>query len=197
MNGGAGTREQILAAALRLFARKGYDHTGMEEIAKEVGITKPAIYHYFESKERLFVTLIELAHAEQDRLMSDLAARRLPLSQLVTELFRTGSLYLRENPDWSHLMLQIQSFPGALASFLDFHEHHEKDVAALSRIMEDATGDLRLRPGVTMPILADFFHWLFFAYWTRCVFLGEIPEDEQTARRMSDVLLFGAFEQPA
>ena len=190
------TRDQILGVALRLFANKGYDHAGMEEIAKEVGVTKPAIYHYFESKERLFVTLIDQAHREQERVLAEIAVMRLPLSQLVEEVFRRGMQYLRENPEWSMLLLQIQSFQGGLLASLDFRARHAEELASLVRVLEAAAGDLRLRPGMTLLNLAEYIHWVFFAFWTRSVFLGEIPDDELSPRRLADVILFGAFEKP-
>jgi AcrR family transcriptional regulator len=45
------TRDHILAAALHLFAEKGYDATSMREIAEALHISKPALYYHFDSKE--------------------------------------------------------------------------------------------------------------------------------------------------
>lgn len=52
-------RRRILEAATRLFAERGYETTGMRELAASIGMTPPAIYHYFESKEALMEALIE------------------------------------------------------------------------------------------------------------------------------------------
>jgi AcrR family transcriptional regulator len=46
-------REQIIEAALRVFAQKGFVRATNKEIAQEAGITPGLIYHYFESKEDL------------------------------------------------------------------------------------------------------------------------------------------------
>ncbi|MFB4317725.1 TetR/AcrR family transcriptional regulator [Actinomadura sp. 21ATH] len=43
----------ILRAAVELFNRKGYDATSVGDLAKELGLTKPAIYHHVTSKEQL------------------------------------------------------------------------------------------------------------------------------------------------
>jgi AcrR family transcriptional regulator len=53
------TRERIMAAAERLFARRGYDKTSTKDIAEAAKLTPPALYHYFDSKETLFVATVE------------------------------------------------------------------------------------------------------------------------------------------
>ncbi len=52
-------REQIIDAALRVFAGKGFTKATNKDIAREAGITPGLIYYYFESKEALFNALIE------------------------------------------------------------------------------------------------------------------------------------------
>jgi AcrR family transcriptional regulator len=49
------TRQSILVAAARLFARKGYKRTRIADIIKEVGVTPPVFYSHFPSKRELFV----------------------------------------------------------------------------------------------------------------------------------------------
>lgn len=48
------TKERILRIGLRLFLQKGYDKTSLNDIARQVGISKPAIYHHFKNKDELF-----------------------------------------------------------------------------------------------------------------------------------------------
>jgi AcrR family transcriptional regulator len=56
----AGGREtEILAVALERFSRSGYRDTTLQDIADEIGITRPAFYHYFASKEDLLWRLVE------------------------------------------------------------------------------------------------------------------------------------------
>lgn len=51
--------EEVLDAALDLFARNGFAATRMEDIAKAAGLSKAAIYLYFHSKDDVFKALIE------------------------------------------------------------------------------------------------------------------------------------------
>ena len=52
-------RAQILRAASAVFGRSGYDGASMSDIAAEASVSKPTLYVYFDSKERLFDGLIE------------------------------------------------------------------------------------------------------------------------------------------
>ncbi len=52
-------RDRILSAAGRLFGERGYDGTSMRDIAKEVGISGPALYWHFRSKEDIFFSFLD------------------------------------------------------------------------------------------------------------------------------------------
>src|SRR5690554_6238031 len=53
-------REQILAVAQALFARDGYHHVSMDDIADRARISKPVLYRHFESKLDLYLAVIDL-----------------------------------------------------------------------------------------------------------------------------------------
>jgi AcrR family transcriptional regulator len=85
---GRHAREELLTAALHVFARRGYDQAGVDEIAAEAGYSKGALYWHFSGKEDLLTALLEeridaparelvalLQSAPADRDMSVEAAR--------------------------------------------------------------------------------------------------------------------------
>ena len=51
-------KNKILDAALQIFVKKGYAETRMDDIVKDSGASKGAIYHYYSSKKDLFLDLI-------------------------------------------------------------------------------------------------------------------------------------------
>lgn len=69
MNEATDNRQKILATALSLFARKGFDAVSTLEIANAAGITKPTMYYYFGSKEGL---LSEILSIHYNRFLQDL-----------------------------------------------------------------------------------------------------------------------------
>lgn len=56
---GAQTRRRIVAEALALFGEFGYHGTSVENIASASGVSRAALYQYFESKEQIFVELLD------------------------------------------------------------------------------------------------------------------------------------------
>lgn len=84
-------RTRILEAALDLFAARGYDAIGVQEICEAAGVTKPTLYHYFGSKRGLLETLIETRSAQFMARLGEAATYRgdLPLSleQVVATCF--------------------------------------------------------------------------------------------------------------
>jgi AcrR family transcriptional regulator len=56
---GREARDELLSAALRVFARRGYREAGVDEIAAEAGYSKGALYWHFSSKEDLLLALLE------------------------------------------------------------------------------------------------------------------------------------------
>ena len=62
----AKTRTAIMKTATKLFLNKGFGETSTRDIAKEIGITQPALYHHFNDKEVLFLDVMT-AHGSKVR----------------------------------------------------------------------------------------------------------------------------------
>ena len=56
---GRHAREELLTAALHVFARRGYEQAGVDEIAAEAGYSKGALYWHFSGKEELLTALLD------------------------------------------------------------------------------------------------------------------------------------------
>ena len=53
------SREKILQSAVQLFLGDGYEATSVNDICKHAGVSKGSFYHYFETKQVLFLSLME------------------------------------------------------------------------------------------------------------------------------------------
>ncbi|WP_030455985.1 TetR/AcrR family transcriptional regulator [Herbidospora cretacea] len=62
-------RQRLLSAATRLFAEKGFESTSVQEIVAAAGVTKGAMYHYFDSKDDLLHEIYgRVLRMQMDRL---------------------------------------------------------------------------------------------------------------------------------
>ena len=65
-------RRELLDAAVRVFARKGFHASRVGDIAKEAGVAHGLLYHYFRSKEQVLETIFretwELLQADTERI---------------------------------------------------------------------------------------------------------------------------------
>ena len=70
----------MLEAALDVFAQRGYRNTRLDDVAEAAGVTKGAIYHYFDTKEDLLLGVIEhhqaLAFGRVEDVLHDTRSRR-------------------------------------------------------------------------------------------------------------------------
>jgi len=80
-------QKEFIAAAAHLFSIRGYHAVGINEISAELGLSGPAIYHHYSSKEALLVAVLEDAitsHLESARdLVSSLVDPRETLSAII------------------------------------------------------------------------------------------------------------------
>jgi AcrR family transcriptional regulator len=93
------TRGDIVSAALRLFAERGFASASIAEIAEAAGITKGAIYWHFDSKDALFKGILDqIRHDWQDVVRKPLARESDPLRKIAL-LFDRYALLLKHEPE--------------------------------------------------------------------------------------------------
>ena len=61
------TRDEVLAAASRVFAKNGFHPTSLDAVAEEAGFSRGAVYYNFSDKEQLFLELLDRRCAERAR----------------------------------------------------------------------------------------------------------------------------------
>jgi len=92
----ARTREAILTAATRLFARRGVEATSLDDIAREIGRTKGAIYANFKNKRELVYALLDRHEVPVD--LSALWKEGVPLADRLGEAGRELAALLKTVP---------------------------------------------------------------------------------------------------
>lgn len=75
-------RQEVLRTAARIFSRKGFRQATLSDVAEALGMTRPALYYYAESKDELLAQAGEIARDELDAALKSALAERTGLSQL-------------------------------------------------------------------------------------------------------------------
>jgi AcrR family transcriptional regulator len=105
----AQTREQLVAAASRVFARRGYHEATVEEIAAEAGFSTGAVYSNFSGKEELFLALADRQVSQrvgEIEAVADAAEREDDAGAEAAAQFRA---FLERDPNWPLLFYEFWS----------------------------------------------------------------------------------------
>jgi AcrR family transcriptional regulator len=86
---------ELLEAALRVFAQHGYRNTRLDDVADAAGVTKGAIYHYYDTKEELLLSVIEHYQAlafgrAEEALQNNRLSASARIQLLVQRIFSAG-----------------------------------------------------------------------------------------------------------
>ena len=110
-------RQQILEAALKVFAAHGYAGATINMIAKEAGIAKGLMYSYYEGKEKLVEELILFGLQKAASFMQEKPAKQLTTKKAFEDSLRNMvNLFLKEADFWRlYTMLALQ--PNLAAKF--------------------------------------------------------------------------------
>lgn len=71
-------KEEIIAAAARLFSEKSFHDVTMDQIANYVGVAKGTLYLYFDSKEKLYLEILEHTYQEIEAILEKEVAKNDP-----------------------------------------------------------------------------------------------------------------------
>lgn len=109
-------REQILSAALLLFATKGLAATKVTDIAATSAMSQGLLYHYFRSKEEIFTELIRGAFERLNFACRELARMPQPPQEKISFAIATLLQGIRDNADYAryHLLIAQASVSEAI-----------------------------------------------------------------------------------
>ena len=103
------TRTRILASALSLFAKKGYEHTTFSDVAARLKMTKGAVYWHFPTKEALLVALVDEMLVKFQRHMEELLPKRGLTFPVVADTMVASAERIVEDPKGAEFFLLLQT----------------------------------------------------------------------------------------
>jgi len=103
------TRDLLLRAAERVFARVGYEKAQVDEIAEAAGFSKGGLYAHFTSKEELFLALYEAKTASYQVKLRH-ALDSAPTREEKVDAFRSFYIDLSKEKEWALIVLEVKLF---------------------------------------------------------------------------------------
>ena len=101
----ASRKEQIMNSAAALFASQGFYKTTTAHVAEDVGVTQPYVFHFFKTKEQLYLAVLDRAYNRMFQAFSAVEAPPEQLSEKMGEAFN-GLLETHRN----EILLLMQCF---------------------------------------------------------------------------------------
>src|SRR5580658_4232491 len=99
-------REEILDAAVKLFARYGFTETDTQVLANKLQVGKGTLYRYFSSKEELFLAAVDRVMRQMRQTVDAVIADIEDPLQRIALAVRTFLTFWTERPDFVELLIQ-------------------------------------------------------------------------------------------
>jgi len=160
-------KEAILRTALHLFQKRGLESVSLNDIAREVGLAKSNIYRYFESREHIYLVVLQRLAAQFERRLC-LSLEKMKGQGSVAKVVDVVVKAYMDSPEYGELITVVNSVlekrltPPLVINFRSvFLERRKRIAAALAAAL----------PGVTAETMLPFTLHIFLhvpGLWTFC-----------------------------
>lgn len=189
------TRNRLLRAAVSVFDRKGYSAASVREIVELAGVTKPALYYHFGSKERLLTAVLEEASRAFERKINAAIGRpgtaRERLSALCTDLHDL----FQEHVPVARVAHTVFFGPIEGMPTFDFTVFDRQMERAVRQMVEDGQASGEIAPHVSTSDVALMMLGIIGVFTMRQLHYGAARIDVATLQRLVGMLFDGALGQ--
>jgi len=159
-------RDAVIVAAARAFNRQGFHNTSLDDVAAALGVTKPTVYYYVESKEQL---LFECFQAGLELIRGGLRqveASPLPARERLREVLRQYAGAVASDFGWCMVRAEDQDLGPELGNRIK--QMKAEIDRGMRRLLEEGMRDGSIgpcNPKMTAFAMAGALNWI--AHWYR------------------------------
>ncbi|HQQ77177.1 MAG TPA: TetR/AcrR family transcriptional regulator [Thermoanaerobaculia bacterium] len=137
--------QRLLDAAIQLFTERGYTATSVRELVERAGVTKPALYYHFASKEDLYLAILSDLARYADEVIARSRVRSGPVRERLEKFLVAMFEAFEEKKSAVRLINAVFWGPAQGAPPFDFATFHNKLLVVLREIVDEgiAAGELR------------------------------------------------------
>src|SRR5260370_3070087 len=140
-------RTQILAAAVRCFARTGYYATSIEAVVRETGLSRGALYLYFPSKEALYLAISERWNCGMEVAIKARLTPELTPAAILRVLIEVNGEQVQAEADACRVLMEGWNLPHHIPVLAErARQRQARSVSALRRLLQAAIAAGAFRP---------------------------------------------------
>lgn len=174
----SGRKGEIIQTAAKLFSNKSYHDVTMDQIAQEVGVAKGTIYLYFDSKEKLYLEILEDTYEEIESILEKEIAKSDPAPQKLKKILGLIFQFYIQNMDVLRILSRDETH--LIREHYEFTEHWRlRRIKLYQKILEKGINEGSFRPAnteLTALIIFGLVRSVMFFYHTEKS-AGEIAEE--------------------
>jgi AcrR family transcriptional regulator len=171
------TEEKIIAAAKRVFIRKGIEGARMQEIADEAGINKSLLHYYFRSKDKLFDKVFSDSFIPVIKTINHIFDNFQDLDSLIEEFVANYIRILRDNPHIPHFILhELNRNPKRI---IEQMQSSNFDRTRIIEIISKDVKDENLKPFDPIHIIVNIIALCVFPFVARPIIQGFMFNDNE------------------
>ncbi len=187
------TRRDLLQAALKQFADRGFTATSVREIVDAARVSKPALYYYFKDKAGLFQALVDQAHDERYALMHKAAARGVTVAEKLEEIVAAIFEFAVRNRELMRLAFATAfAAAGEAPQQMKCREKGKRNFEFLRAIIDEGQKKGELNRRFSADELAMGIYGQLNTYVMIRLLVPDCPLNRHTASRAVQLFLNGA-----
>ncbi|TMC51209.1 MAG: TetR/AcrR family transcriptional regulator [Chloroflexi bacterium] len=159
-------REAILEAAAPLFVRRGVAATSLDHIASSLGLTRPALYHYFRDKNQILIAIVERAFANLIREATDIVRSDRSSVEKLERIFTLHTTRVAADPQAIFLIVtQAGELSSPARAALRRRQRRYESI--LVRLVEQGIADGEIAPcnaSLLVKAMVSLANWVYAWY---------------------------------
>jgi len=151
-------KAKIVKAARLVFARKGYHEATMDDVAKEVGVSKGALYSYFESKEDILKEISLEGHQTLRNILME-TSNFNNLEVALEEVYNKITTQFKGNLHMHFEVVALSSHDPKIRKII--FQDYKKDIITVKAFVEEKKEQGVIRTDIDAETLAELFTALY------------------------------------
>lgn len=193
------TKRRIMDSALAEFSKQGYGASSVNAICAAQDISKGIIYHYFSTKDDLFLACVEECFESLTKYLKETARSFSGKGQEQLEAyFAARTNFFKKNPVYQQIFCEAVISPPAHLREEIRSRKHIFDVLN-TQILEMLLEPVSLRPQITKEEVIEMFRqfqdFINAKYQFTELSVQEFEAHEESCRKIVNILLYGVVEE--